>query len=279
MNDQSNSFSDPDLVNKQPGSGMPSQDEIEYLLGRIQPKPGARFYKQMVNNPWDGVVNHPMRSRVRAMALPAIFGLITVVLLVSFLPSLQALASQIARYFTPASRDHLILAVPLLELPDAGKKFLFDLRDTANLVGFEVKSPTPIPSGYAFISAEYKPEREAIILLYESVSGHILRISQRRQSVEYQSVSIQAVIETVSIGSQQGEFVTGGWKATSTQAETPESGGLITVTAEWDPDADIHFLRWQENDILYEILFIGNDPDSPGYLHKDDLIAIAENLH
>ncbi len=113
---------------------------------------------------------------------------------------------------------------------------------------------------------------------YESPSGNLLRISQRKNETEYQSVSIIATIEIVKIGNHKGEYVVGGWKAIPPKSEDPSIGQEITLQAEWVLDGNIHFLRWQENDILYEILYVGIDPNSVDYLNKDELITIAENL-
>jgi hypothetical protein len=52
----------------------------------------------------------------------------------------------------------------------------------------------------------------------------------------------------------------------------------LTVQAVWDPNANFVFLRWQEKDILFEIIFSGADQVSPTYLSKTHLIEIAESM-
>jgi hypothetical protein len=192
---------------------------------------------------------------------------------------LEAVANRISRYFTPASSDQVIVQMPFFDLVDPGTRVFNTIQEAAVTVGFDLQSPYPIPEGYNFIGAEYKPDREAVILNYNSQDGNILRISQRRTGIEYQRISINAQVETVNINGENGEYVEGGWKATSTDYGEPTSILTITIQAYWDPNANIHFLRWQENDILYEIIFSGVDPESDEYLGKFDLISIAENLH
>jgi hypothetical protein len=106
----------------------------------------------------------------------------------------------------------------------------------------------------------------------------ILWITQRTAGVEYQRISVQALVEGVNVGGFQGEYVEGGW-TTSQPAKSGATPALtVTLQAVWDPQANIHFLRWQENDILYELFFSGADPNLQGYLGKDEMIAIAESL-
>ena len=104
--------------------------------------------------------------------------------------------------------------------------------------------------------------------------GPMLRISQRRVSSEYQSVGVSATVETVTIGEVTGEYVSGAWTVPKTETITPTS----TIQANWNPDANFQLLRWQENDILYEIISGGGSPDEVGYLTKNQLINLAENL-
>lgn len=257
---------------------VPDETEIEYLLGSIKPEPGARFYNQLKATPWTRKRRGTLLRGLLPQSLPAVLVLFIVVFLILAFPSLEAVANRIAQYFTPAASDQVLVQIPLFDLVDSDTRIFQTIPEAARLVGFEIKSPSQVPEGYTFMGAEYKPEREAIILNYSSQGGYLLRISQRRKGLEYQSISNNARVETVNIEGVMGEYVVGGWKATSTQYGEPTSILTITLQAKWDPDANIHFLRWQENDILYEIIFSGDNPESSEYLDKADLISIAEDL-
>jgi hypothetical protein len=278
MNNHKKSKFEPDIKDKKFKIPIPDQAEIEYLLRTTQPKPSARFYNNIERRPWNRGVRSSIWQRFRFQSLPIALGLIVVVIIILSSPSLEAVAQRIARFFTPAVSDQVIFQIPLFDPSDLETQVLYDLKEALDLVAFKIKVPVPPPPGYHFKSAEFKPDREAIVMNYESDSGNLLRISQRKNGVEYQSISIHALVETVKIGNQKGEYVTGGWKATPTEAEVPADNQEISIQAVWDPDSNIHFLRWQENDILYEILFIGHNPNSQDYLEKDDLLLIAENL-
>jgi len=276
MNNQNNFSPDPNFEQNTSAFPVPDETEIEYLLRRTQPKPGGKFYKCMDSMPWNREVSVSFWKRNQLRGFLAVLGMIIILVFVLTSPSMKAVANRIAQFFIPATSDQVTIEIPLLDPSEVDTRILWDITEASNQVGFDVKSPSPVPIGYTFKWAELKPDREAIVLNYESDSGCILQISQRRNGVEYQSVSIQAHIETVTIGTQNGEYVVGGWKAT--QNETPSIQQTITLTAIWDPDANVHFLRWQENDILYEIIFVGDNPESKDYLNKDALIAIAGHL-
>jgi hypothetical protein len=278
MNNQKKSNNEPDIKDRKLDIPIPDEAEIEYLLRSTLPKPSARFYNNIERRPWNRSKRGSIWQRFRPQGLPVAIGLIVMVIIILSSPSLEAVAQRIARFFAPTVSDQVIFEIPLLDPSDSETQVVYDLEEALDLVGFKIKVPDPVPTGYRFQSAEFRPDREAIIMNYESDSGNLLRISQRKNGVEYQSISIHALVETVKIGSQKGEYVIGGWKATPTEAEVPADGQAISIQAVWDPDGNIHFLRWQENDILYEILFIGHHPNSQDYLKKDDLLLIAENL-
>jgi hypothetical protein len=268
-----------DLEDNQLEFQVPDESDIEYLFSTIRFQPSARFYNQRRSKPWDQKNRKFYFSLLHPKGLLTALAFLAVIFLIFMSPSLEAVANRISRYFTPASSDQFIAQMPLFDLVDPGTRVFNTIQGAAEVVGFNIRSPYPIPNGYKFMGAEYKPDREVVILNYNSQDGNILRISQRRKGIEYQRISINAQIENVKINGEDGEYVEGGWKATSTHFGEPTSILTITIQAHWDPDVNIHFLRWQENDILYEIIFSGVDSNSDEYLDKFDLISIAENLH
>lgn len=259
---------------------IPSEEQIELLLRGIQPQPGPKFHQRMENQPWKQGRYSPFWVRFKLRGLPAILilGLI-LVLIVSFAsPALKVLANQIAQFFKSSSSEQIIIQIPIEDLIDPEGRFNINIEEAEELAGFPAKIPSSLPSGFSFNGAEYHPTRNAIVLDYQTKTGGILRISQRPIGVEYQNVSVNAGIEIVEIGSVTGEYVAGGWKATSTSIteETPDAE--ITLQAIWDPNASLQILRWQENEMLYEIIFGGGCPGEEGCLDKNDLIDLAEDL-
>jgi hypothetical protein len=274
MNDQTET--NPDPINTR----IPSQIEIETLLGKIKPLPSVRFHQSMAIQPWNQRACNPIIGWLRLHRLPVTLSLafITVVVISLALPSWEVLADRIALFFAPSSSEQVIIQVPINDINGQKTSFQGSIQEMVELAGFEVKTPASDPKDYIFTGADYNPDRQAVTLNYESKAGFLLRISQRPVGVEYQSISINATVETVQIGTVVGEYVVGGWKAIQTQTEAISPPVTITLQAVWDPKANIYFLRWQENDILYQILFSGDDPTSESYLTKNDMIAIAEDL-
>jgi hypothetical protein len=256
----------------------PNQERIEYLLTNIRPKPSSRFYYQQGSQPWATQNRPSMLNWVRLQRVPSIiiFVLVIVSVLCFASPSLDALANRLARFFIPTPNNLISVQFPSTDISDPETHFSKSIPEAVALAGFSVKIPSVLPDEYTFAGAEYNQERQAVILNYESTQGFILRITQRPAGVEYQSISIDATVETVQIGLVMGEYVVGGWKAS--QIEDPSSTATITLEATWDPDANIRFLRWEENDLIFEIISIGHIQDSNLYLDKIDLIAIAENM-
>lgn len=75
-------------------------------------------------------------------------------------------------------------------------------------------------------------------------------------------VGAGANVETVQIGGRTGEYVIG-------VREADNAGNWI-----WRHDPYLQRLRWQKDDMAYEILYMG----SPEEVVKADLIAIAESI-
>lgn len=131
---------------------------------------------------------------------------------------------------------------------------------------------------FDFNGAGYDSDRQAVTLRYKNLEGSILLITQRPIGIEYQSISVNAMVESVQIGPVMGEYVVGGWQAVQTSQEDNGFGLTVTLQAEWNPDSDIQFLRWRLNEMLYEIIYTGKTSDSHDDISKEDLIAIAESM-
>jgi hypothetical protein len=263
-------------MNKQ--NHPPDQEELENLLRQIRPNPSRHFYQKMEKQPWNKPAHFLQRNWLSQYRLAAVFSLLLLLGLVFLLatPSADVLAFRIAQFFTAISGDTVTIAIPIPEFEDSGTQHFSSAVEAARLAGFEVKTPSLLPQGLIFSGAAYHPLRQSVMMNYESGDGSILRITQRPASLEYQRISVNASVEKVQINGVTGEYVAGGWRVITPLGATADP--TITVQAAWDSEANIHFLRWQEADILFEILFSSSDLDSPHTLDKDDLVAIAENL-
>jgi len=275
MINKSQTNSDPNSIK------TPDLEQIESLLTKIQPQPTLRFHKQIKTQPWNTKLQEPGFNWSRLRSLPAALAMgVLLILVITFAtPSLDALANRIARFFTTSSGDKVTIQVPLDSLTNPEKRFNLSISEAENIAGFNITTPGSIPDGFSFTGAEFSPEQRAITLQYETNTGFILRISQRPKGIVYQSISVNATVESVQIGSVMGEYVIGGWHSIQTPNDRSNNGPIITLDAVWNPEADFQFLLWQDNDIIFEIIFSGKDDELIHYLHKNDLILIAESMH
>jgi hypothetical protein len=144
-----------------------------------------------------------------------------------------------------------------------------------------MKTPANLPEGYSLTGAAYDERREAIILNYTNPSGSlVLRVSQQYLGPDYQSIDPQAIVEIVQIGPYSGEYVAGGWMIPEAEVELgPEPKTRPTATQMvWDATVKLQTLRWTDGEFLYEIILAGG-AEQPGYLDKNDLIALAAQMH
>ncbi len=272
------------MSNKSPQNSIPDEGEISELLSSIQPEPSQRFHHKMAKQPWFQRDDLPSRARTHTRRLAAITGF--VLLLVLFLtlatPTLEVVAQKLMQFFLPTISDQTLLQITLEETSSPAGDFSLSIPEAESLAGFSANLPARLPEGYSLTGVFYNPDRNAIVLNFDSENQvQSLRILQRLLSEEYQQIGASAVVETVQIGDITGEYVTGAWTIPEVESalEISEFGNTTTLQATWDPGAEIQMLRWVENEMLYEIVFGGGDPDKPGYLTKFDLIALAESMH
>jgi hypothetical protein len=261
-------------------NSTPSEKEIGELLSTIQPKPSQRFYQKMADQPW----SHTPRTWGHARQLAVLGGwvLLLVIILSLATPTFDALAQKLLQFFRPSSSNQTTVQVPLEDISDPDGRFNMTISEVETLAGFQVLEPMALPDDYVFSGANYQAEREAIVLNYTAEStGDLLRITQRLYGEEYQQIGAEAVVETVQISDVTGEYVSGAWTITEVKSSSkdhqPDSSATLEAT--WDPQAEIQILRWQNSEMLFEIIYAGKKPGAPGYLIKTDLIAIAESMH
>ena len=271
-----------------PYQDAPDEQRIEALLSDFKPQPSPRFYDRMRTAPWQEQPQSQASRKIREWRLArksawiVITGFFVLVFFIyAVFPSVRVAASQIIHFFLPASSDQLDVQVTLSNPND-----LLDFSNPANFpltmdalrqqVGFKVKQ---IPSSLGappFIGARYDPVYNAVTLLYQAEDYNLL-LTQRplRNSQDVSSVGANAHVEFVPIGSSQGEFVVGGWKAVSSQPGTaiPASPAVVQINAVWDDNLPQSTLRWQESGYSYELRSSGENRPS-----QSQLISWANEL-
>jgi hypothetical protein len=154
--------------------------------------------------------------------------------------------------------------------------FPLTIAEAESAAGFDILEPTWLPEslsfdGAVFESSQWGERSQDTVRTFYSFgprlesNGIVLRQGPIK-SIEAcdicDLVGSSAQVESVQIGDTTGEYAVGVWKA-------DDAGNWI-----WSDDPWLQTLRWQEDDIAFELLYMG----PPEEITKADLIAIAESL-
>ena len=286
-------------------NSTPDIQEIEYLLKSARFKPGNSFYLRMQSAPWANTSttqhNGFFNKRLLWAGTGAAFLLIVSLL---FTPVGRALANEILHFFVrapgntlPLSPDEIVEIVPsatpqptyfptLLpadqvhaptsqptqpptrEIEEQAQENL-DSISARNLVNFELSMPSALPKDYRLTNTLYDPDLQAIRFTYASPtagSGEFFSLTQGT-NLEPLNVGGNAAVERLQINQHEVEWVQGGWFVMNG-----------ADTAVWENDTPLTTLRWEENGVTFELIFMMNETFSPAYLDKDDMQFIVEHI-
>jgi hypothetical protein len=168
-----------------------------------------------------------------------------------------------------------------------GDTFNLTIAQAEELAGFKLLMPHHLPEYLSLIGARYDSETTVVIVYFRLIANwnepydNGITLSQQIVSNPNDCAICDIVIgnsselgqvhgpkivgansnlETVQIGDITGKYVEGVWTGT-------DCCGWI-----WDSDEYVKTLRWQINDMAFELSDVGSG------LSKADLIAIAESL-
>ena len=279
----------------------PSEEEIVLLLETFQPHPSEDYYHRMETAPWTAPeetgsrfpnfmkwltgIGNPFPRTGLHVALASTVLLLVIVMVTLASPKLQAVAQQILHFIIPAPTDELALQVtvqpPGTQVPlNAVERYPLTSTQAEELSGYPIRVVAQLPEGITLTGAQYNPKLHAVILRYAG-AGQTLLFTQRPEGevAEYATVGASAPVEIVTVRGVPGEFVTGGWIVTDTNDRiqaTAAPGTQISLGVYWDPTLPQRILRWQEGNMLYEIL---STKTSQGItIDKDELIKLAESI-
>jgi len=275
-------------INKINNSGNLQDSDIEDLLRQALPKPSAYFYERIETAPWNKagsqksgahfITSITIRKWILGLAVITLFFFIFGI---SFFPSVQAIAHQIAYTFFSSSSNQLEIQVTSTSPEDLSHfsdpiNFTQTIRDCQEKAGFAIKEIYQLPENLEMIGARFDPDYNSVTILYQGID-YKLFLTQRPlgNGKDIFVIGSNAQIQLVNIGDQQGEFVIGGWKAVSTQtiSDTGTPKTQTNISAVWDAQLPQFVLRWQENGFVYELRTLGKGSPS-----KSDLITYAIGL-
>lgn len=141
-----------------------------------------------------------------------------------------------------------------------------DIEDVQRKAGFDILIPAWIPESFEFAGASIDQEQKIVRIFYRTFMTNGLGIRQERipstDTCELcAEVGAGAAVEEVSIDGNYGEYVVGVWKLT-------DDGPV------WEPDPYLQTMRWQEDGMAFEMLYMGD----PEMLSMEDMVAIAESM-
>ena len=261
---------------KRSKSHLPSEEEIEVLLSQIKPRPGTSFYEKMGHAPWE-------TPRIRfspRLARPLVVTALMMILILSAsftIPSVQAVARQLLRYFSPSMSDLSSVQSPL-PLPggQVSAYYTLSLGQAQIEAGYTLKTITELPDNMVFSGAHIEPSLKAAAFRYSNGRDDLI-FTQRPLGIitEYSSIGASATVEPVQVRGVRGEFVSGAWRLQSGQAtiqETSLPGTQTNLGLYWDASFPQHNLRWQENGMAFELLCTGET------IGKTKMIEIADSI-
>jgi hypothetical protein len=263
------------MINK-----IPSEEEIEKLLRKVQPLPNPEFHQRMMKSPWSSFPRFPVWSQRNvlktAISIVIIFTFGIGITLVS--PSLNTIAQRFTLFFLPSPSNIGFGAITVTETSHPQDRFDLNINQAEDLVGFKIKIPSKIPEVFSLQGVAYDELREAVILNYMTKSRDlVMRVSMQKADGDYQQIGPEAVIEFVSIGTLTGEYVSGGWTIPEVESEIVNTIIPSKTQTIWDINVKLQMLRWSDGEFLYEIILAGGN-DQNGYQDKNDLVSIAESM-
>jgi hypothetical protein len=211
--------------------------------------------------------------------------------MIIILPVGQAWANNILRFFTPSQSNTFLLptqdAAPKINItPTYIMPTLAGCEDESAplpygcavskaeaALGFAVKRLPAVPERFSFATASADLNQSLIRITYAR-DGGILTITQRHGTsaaslweANWGAVPVN-FIEKVQINNFEGEYVRGMFVVKSQTGKK----------AEWEPDAPVQRLRWQDGNMLFEIQMAGLPGDND-LIGKDWMITLAESLN
>lgn len=145
------------------------------------------------------------------------------------------------------------------------EKYLFE-----DIAGFKVHTPQSLPEKYLFCDAIYLPDLHSVTVhyVYDAPSSRCwLEITQSSQRINI-DIPEYAISETLRIDTYDAILTQGAW----TQAEGAEE-------VSWNDETPSFMVQWHTSDFSFAVSSLnGCDPTSAGFITKEQLIAVAEQL-
>jgi hypothetical protein len=236
---------------------------------------------------------HGWQQRVRiASAIAAVFAVCVTATL--SIPPLRAIAQEVIdTLFNRTETNKETIEFGPHGILQLVPFYFGSVEQAQEKVDFEIHAPTLVPDDLALRIVNYSPEENLLSLLYghpgeayisPDLSVFLGPVKNGWSNQSYFTIGASADIVSVEFsgitGQVIGEFVQGFWVFPPAY-QWPEE--ITSVAVEWDSNLPLCRLRWQEDDMLYEIW----SPIWSNIREKDavscplsqaEMIAIAESM-
>ncbi|HEX2907354.1 MAG TPA: hypothetical protein VHO69_10870 [Phototrophicaceae bacterium] len=199
-------------------------------------------------------------------------------------------AQQVLDLFRPTETDQT--AIPVMF--GSGARIIQPpqtLAEAAAQANFPVKMPLTVPEAYSLTEASYTAETRKLTIQYQCGSFRQLIFQQQPLSAEeFASLSkldvgASAVIETIPIGQNMGQYARGTWIVKddiNALAATAIPGTPIPAHSVWENNSELQRLYWYDAGIFYALFNIGSQLDlgtaGECALNQEDFAAAANSL-
>lgn len=257
----------------------------------------ARLMQEFQQQAGSAAPRSQQPSRISRIVLTAAASVMLVMVAVFTIPPLQTVAQQIIDFFHPAETNQKPsnIIVGGIAPDDDYDPFPLSMEEVSAQADFDFMVPAFIPETFSFDGAMIQPEDGSVSLNYACSGPWSFSIIQTPIEEDafdperiQNEVGADAVIESVKIGSADGQYVRGAWVPVindeileqSRQAEEPTR---IEIDAVWMNESHWYRLNWYADGILYHIGTSGgslseNMPASACMPTKEDFIAVANSL-
>lgn len=145
--------------------------------------------------------------------------------------------------------------------------------EVAALIAYPLQELQALPEGYQFGYAVYFPENGSVLLVYPyqpgsdgATTGEMIMLTLSPVLLP-DEVGPDAAIEKVTINGFAGELVQGGWLALAGEAHQT-----------WEPRMPVYTLRWFDGALYLKLQFHLNEPSSPSYLSRAQMLEVAQSI-
>lgn len=264
-----------------------SEERIEELLLSYSPKPSNRFYNEIEPSfPWIKTRKRTtwLASVIRNRLFPVGTALIAITVVLIWLfnsTTVQVTAQKLIQFFAPGLSEKIQIDFPVDKIILPPNNDLSSLEEIKEQSGVGIILPGFIPERFEFSGAKYINDLKMTLLYYQdNGTGEYIQISLRENPNDTQSIGPGTEVEIIMVGESVGEYIHGAWQAPEIQDILQDGTirGDTRISAAWDPDAEVHILRWNIDPFLAEIIYRGNFNDPSRSLDKSVIIAIAQSM-